>query len=163
MGKQNGLFQLKATALDADAQALRLYEEYPRKIGKGDALTAIRKALKEVGYDVLHEAVVEYAKACKASLTKKEFIPYPATWIRGRRWEDDREDWWRGAEEIEAAAAYGRLMKFARKYGLRHPAVGDPDFVRAKNVAKLCNGGWAAFCDGKVTEKEFVSAWKDRK
>src|SRR5688572_12983898 len=131
---QNGLFQLKAGAFDTDAQAQRLYDEYPRKIGKGDALTAIRKALKDVGFDVLHGAVVEYAKACRACGTQKEYIPYPATWFRGRRWEDDREDWWRGSQDKDAAAAYARLIKFARTHGLRHPPVSDPEFVRAKNV-----------------------------
>jgi hypothetical protein len=156
------LFKLKAESFDIDAQAQRVYDEYPRKIGKGDALTAIRKAVKEVGFDKLHEAVLEYAKACKACQRKKEFIPYPATWIRARRWEDDREDWWRGAVDVEAIAAYDRLKKFARRYGARHPEVSDPDFTRAKNVARDC-GGWQLFVDGKVSQEQFVAAWKSRK
>lgn len=156
------LFELKATPNDIESQAERLYAEYPRKIGKGDALTAIRKAIKDVGFEVLHEAIVEYAKACKASRRKGEFIPYPATWIRARRWEDDRKDWWNGATETEAIDAYDRLKKFARKYGARHPEVNDPLFTRAKNVARAC-GGWQAFVDGKVSQEQFVAAWKERK
>lgn len=162
MGKQNGLFKLASQPFDSEAQAERLYQEYPRKANKGDALTAIRKALKEVGFDTLHEAVVEYAKACKACRLKKEFIPYPASWIRARKWEDDREDWWRGAVEVEAVDAYERLRKFARKYGARHPEVDDPAFTRAKNVARAC-GGWQLFVDGKVSQEQFVAAWKARK
>ena len=157
------LFKLKSAPFDLDAQAARIYETYPRKKNKGDALSAIRKAIKDVGFDVLFEAVAEYAKACKSCRTDPKYIPYPASWIRKRAWEDDRDDWWRGAKDVEAAAAYSRLLKFARRHGLRHPPVDDADFVTAKNVAKLCNGGWAAFCDGKVTEKEFVEVWRNRR
>lgn len=157
------LFELKSTPFGIDEQAERIYAEYPKKAAKGDALTAIRKALKEVGFDILHGAVLEYAKACKECQKDKQFIPHAATWVRARRWEDDRNLWWTGAKDNEAATAYERLRKFARRHGLRHPPVSDPAFVTAKNVAKLCNGGWAAFCDGKVTEKEFVSVWKDRR
>ena len=162
MAAQNGLFKLKAEPMNIDAQAERLYEEYPRKLGKGDALTAIRKAVKEVGFDVLYEAIVEYAKACKQARRKKEFIPYPATWIRARRWEDDRKDWWSGATEVEAVDAYERLRKFARRYGARHPEVDDPDFTRAKNVARAC-GCWQSFVDGKVSQERFVAEWKGAK
>lgn len=160
MGK---LFQLTSQPNDIESQAKRLYQEYPRHISKGNALTSIRRALKEVGFDVLHEAIIEYAKACKAAKTKTEFIPHPATWFNARKWEDDREDWWRGAAEAEARDAYERLRKFAKRYGRNHPEVDDPAFVRAKNVAKNCNGGWTAFVDGKVTQGEFVAVWKARK
>lgn len=157
------LFKLKSTPFDLDAQAERVYQEYPRKIGKGDALTKIRAAIKAEGFDKIHEAVLEFARACKATRREKQYIPHPSTWFNQKRWKDDRDEWWLGAQDIEAKAAYERLIKFAKKHGLRHPPVDDPDFTRAKNVAKLCNGGWAGFCDGKVTEREFVAAWKMRK
>lgn len=157
------LFQLTSVPFDVDAQAERLYVEYPRKASKGRALKAIKAALKTTPFSKLHEAVVEYAKAMKASGKNKRYIPYAATWFNGQCWLDDRDDWWQGAVDAEAIAAYQRLAKFARKHGLRHPVVDDPDFRRAKAVAKLCNGGWAGFCDGRVSESEFVQCWRLRK
>lgn len=158
---QRTLFKLNSNPLDIDAQAERLYQEYPRKASKGDALTAIRKAIRDVGFAVLLEAIVEYAKACKATKKPQEYIPYPASWIRARKWEDDRTTWYAGADELAATESYTRLRKFAQKYGSRHPEINDADFHRAKNVAKACVGGWQAFVDGKVTLTAYRAAWKE--
>lgn len=155
------LFELVSTPLNLDAQAEKVYAAYPRHRGRGDALTAIRKALQEVGFEVIHAGVKEYADACRASGKEEQFIPYPAKWIRARSWEDDRRDWWRGAIDAQARAAYERLKKFVRRWGRNH-FVEDPAFHRAKNTAIACPGGWTAFCDGRVTEAQFVAAWRDR-
>jgi hypothetical protein len=65
-----------------------IYGEYPRKVSKPQALKAIRTALKKVGFDELLKAVQGYAATVKAAGTEQQFIPYPATWFNGERWND---------------------------------------------------------------------------
>lgn len=65
-----------------------IYAEYPRKVSKPHALRAIRAALKIVSFDELLSSVKAYAATVKAAGTDTKFIPYPATWFTGRRWED---------------------------------------------------------------------------
>ncbi len=84
--------RVSASAKDeTDRQVEAIYAAYPRRVGKGQAVRAITAALKIATYDVLMEAVEEYAGA-KAG-EDPQFIPHPATWFNGRRWEDDRADW----------------------------------------------------------------------
>jgi hypothetical protein len=70
-----------------DEQALRLYEAYPRKVGRKPALRAISKALKTVGFDALLEAVNRYAQSREGEDPK--FTPHPATWFNSERWADE--------------------------------------------------------------------------
>lgn len=78
------------------------YLAYPRKRGKGQALKAYKAARKKVDADTLLRAITQQ----RAALTAKgdEFVPYPATWLNGERWDDQpdnvrslpaAEDWMR--------------------------------------------------------------------
>lgn len=89
---------------------------YPKKVAKGDA----RKAWQQVAkirppLSTLLKAVV-VAKACEQwRRDGGAFIPYPATWLRGERWEDchevdlglvrDGKAWNETVSGIEAQAA----------------------------------------------------------
>lgn len=71
----------------------KFYQMYPRKQGKQAALKAWLKnpELSNGLFDTLMDAL----KKQKTSIWKnkdKQFIPYPGTWINGRRWEDEIED-----------------------------------------------------------------------
>lgn len=70
------------------------WASYPRKIAKGTAYAAWRKAIAS-GADPgeLLAAVGQYATSRVGRETEKAYLPHPATWLNGRRWEDDREDW----------------------------------------------------------------------
>lgn len=57
---------------------------YPRKVGKADARKAWAKALRRVNADKIVAAVREYP--FRDDLT---FVPHPASWLNGGRWEDD--------------------------------------------------------------------------
>lgn len=82
---------IRGTVTSASADAERdfedWYQHYPRKRGKGQALTAYKKARKTVA----HETLVSALKAQTSVITSKgtEFVPYPATWLNGQRWDDD--------------------------------------------------------------------------
>lgn len=79
-------------------QAEAIYQAYPRRQGKGAALPVILRALDKVPFDQLLEAVQAFAVAVEAWPEKDHtFVPHPATWIRGERWNDDRTTWRRGS------------------------------------------------------------------
>lgn len=63
------------------------WELYPRKRAKLDALKAWRKIPLTI------ELLEKMAFALEAQMRTKQwrdgFIPYPATWLRRRQWEDE--------------------------------------------------------------------------
>lgn len=92
---------------DADASSKRpsidddfadWWERYPRKVGKGQAIKAYRRARKLADHATLVAAIDQQAETLTAR--GKEFTPYPATWLNGQRWEDapdldqpEADDW----------------------------------------------------------------------
>ena len=63
---------------------------YPRKVGKGEA----EKAYKKINpSQELHEKILFAVQAaCTTKQWRKDggqFIPYPATWLNQKRWEDE--------------------------------------------------------------------------
>jgi len=76
---------------DARATSLfsRFWEEYPKRVGKGNA----EKAWKACKCDVIADKIVAAVQKCRNSFDwKKEggqYIPHPATWLNRRGWEDE--------------------------------------------------------------------------
>jgi hypothetical protein len=72
------------------ARFARWWSSYPRKVAKQAAIKAWVKLRVD---DDLLETVLEAIDAQRTteSWTKENgnYIPYPATWLNGRRWEDD--------------------------------------------------------------------------
>jgi hypothetical protein len=65
---------------------------YPRKIAKADARKAWLQT-KDVRPDIT-TVISAITAACRTESWMKQggvFIPYPATWLRGERWEDELE------------------------------------------------------------------------
>jgi hypothetical protein len=60
---------------------------YPRKIGKGAAVKAYAKALKDATPAQLLAAASEFARE-RAGQDEK-FTPHPSTWLNAQRWEDE--------------------------------------------------------------------------
>jgi hypothetical protein len=64
------------------------WELYPRKVAKQEAL----KAWRTVKADELPAILNGLSAATQADQWRKDggkFVPHPATWLRGRRWEDE--------------------------------------------------------------------------
>lgn len=78
---------------EADPLFLRLYSAYPRKKKRPDAAKAFADAraaghITEANIDEIISQI-ERLKASPGWLEEKgRYIPYPATWIRAREWED---------------------------------------------------------------------------
>lgn len=86
---------------------LSIYEAYPRKEGKGAAMTAISKAVARlVKGEVPHipmvkleaqrylmRRVLEYARSPVGMQPDATKIPHPATWFNQKRYDDDQTNW----------------------------------------------------------------------
>jgi hypothetical protein len=63
------------------------WSEFPRKKAKEDARRAFAKAIKLVDLDEMLDAL----RAQAETWTDPTYIPYPATWLNGKRWNDEVE------------------------------------------------------------------------
>lgn len=84
---------VKAGAREADfTEDFNLwYAEFPRKVARSDGLKAYLKLRKK---GVLAEPLIEGLRRFKANLppdTAPTYIPYPASWLNKRRWEDEED------------------------------------------------------------------------
>ncbi len=70
---------------------LKIYDAYPKKLGRKDAIAAIEKALVKIDFEKLLGLVNQYAEAVKEK--DFQFVPYPATWFNGEHFFDDPAMW----------------------------------------------------------------------
>lgn len=90
--KRNG-----ARLLEIDPGFAQFWSAYPRKAAKADAQKAWSKLTPSPGLlSAILSAVRRNAQSADWQKEGGRFIPYPATWLNGHRWED--------ALEIELAA-----------------------------------------------------------
>ncbi len=79
----------------SNAQAcLDIYNAYPKRVDRPEALRAIDKSLKSISYDDLLAKTKAYAEARKGE--DPQWTPYPATWFNGQRFNDDPSTWKNG-------------------------------------------------------------------
>lgn len=81
------LFDMPKYTITPEAAAI--YEEYPRKIAKPAACTAIIRAVKKHGFDHVLEKTRQFARKVRDSAEDLKFIPYPATFFNQERYNDD--------------------------------------------------------------------------
>ena len=73
-----------------EEQFEEFWKAYPRKSGKGNARKAWAKISPSKALFQKIMTALESAKRCEQWKREKgQFIPYPATWLNGERWEDD--------------------------------------------------------------------------
>ena len=63
--------------------------EYPKKTAKQDAFKAWKQAVKIAPPEVIIEGLRKVLPVWEKG--ERQFIPYPATWLRAGRWEDEVE------------------------------------------------------------------------
>jgi len=66
------------------------WDIYPRKCKKRDAFKAFIQALHYITFDHLMARTRAIADSDKA---KGPYCPHPASYLRGRRWEDNPNEW----------------------------------------------------------------------
>lgn len=60
---------------------------WPKRVGRGDAERAWKKAVEKESPEVIIQAACDYARS--PYKPERQFIPLPATWLNGERWCDD--------------------------------------------------------------------------
>ena len=79
--------------IDIDTQIANdfamFWKAYPRKKDKANAEKAFKKV--KVSVDVLINVIEKQKKTADWIKEGGKYIPYPATWLNGRRWEDEIE------------------------------------------------------------------------
>ena len=68
----------------------KLWEIYPRRVGKKSAKSAFNRLPKKTQEKCI-EGVKQYIKQISIYGTKKEHIKHPSTFINGEHWEDEFE------------------------------------------------------------------------
>lgn len=94
------------------------WQMYPRRLARKDAERAWLKIPTPKQAEVI-AALKNHLAAWKQKGTEKEFIPYPATWLNGARWEDEIElapempqcDWNRNLTRGEPARCAEQAVK----------------------------------------------------
>lgn len=111
---------------ELDEQAAKIYELYPRKAARPDAIKAIKKALKVEGYTDLYAKTQKYATAVKESQKELSYIPYPATWFNREEYNDD----WSGLSQTSYRSRKPRADINEQHYD-RTPYINpdDPDDI----------------------------------
>lgn len=82
------LSEPKKTGASVKANFEEFYKTYPRKMKRADAEKAYKQALNNTDSQTILEGVRRYA-ADPNLPTDKNFIPYPATWLRAASWDDE--------------------------------------------------------------------------
>lgn len=94
-----------------DEQFEIFWRAYPRKKDKGDARKAWEqtKMIRPLTADLVKAVIVQKSSA---DWTKEggRYVPYPASWLRGERWED--------CEEIELSGVVNGKMWFETTQGV---------------------------------------------
>jgi hypothetical protein len=66
------------------------WKQYPKKTGKQDAARAWKKInAKPELFDTIMAALAVQSKTQAWTKSNGEFVPNPATWLNGKRWEDE--------------------------------------------------------------------------
>ena len=68
------------------AEFEKFWTAYPRKEGKQKARAAFEKVA--VPLETLLEAIERQKSSAQWTKDEGQFIPHPATWLNGKRWED---------------------------------------------------------------------------
>ena len=68
------------------AEFEKFWSAYPRKEGKQKARAAFEKV--EVPIETLLEAIENQKRSAQWCKDNGQYIPHPATWLNGKRWED---------------------------------------------------------------------------
>jgi len=79
------------------------YKLYPRKVGRA----AARKAWEKLSDDDQTKAMSVLEHKYEWATTEMRYIPHPATWLNGRRWEDDILPELRGSNEVRSIPDVG--------------------------------------------------------
>jgi hypothetical protein len=151
VGEEEGVFGL---GVDFDLLGQQIYELYPRKVKKPQAVVAITRAiLREATKLGSQEGAVAYLKVqtekyadspfvrAKIEAREEEFIPHPATWFNQEGYNDE-EDWRRAGRKqagpvSKQAAVRARNSESSQELRSMFDIAGpDAELLQPRNVER---------------------------
>lgn len=113
-------------AKDPISEFCAFWDLYPRRVAKKDAEKAWRGLSESQRFAAIQSLPI-HVHYWDAIGTTKDWLPYPASWLRGERWTDELEmpkekqpDWW---------ASDSGIMREGLKRGIRpRPGESMQDF-----------------------------------
>lgn len=127
-----------ANLSELQRKCLEIYDAYPKKVAKSDAIRAIVRALDRVEFAVLLKKVQEYAAASAGHPDDGTVIPglkYPATWFNKDCWEDDPAEWSRWRNTAVSGVEERRRIESQRRDEQREAH----DVARALEIQRRAN------------------------
>ena len=64
-----------------------IWQRMPKKVDKADTFALFTRRVKSDGIELINSRVVRWAELCRGK--EQKYIPSPAKWFRGRKWEDE--------------------------------------------------------------------------
>lgn len=131
---------------------------YPRRVGRAPAERALRQALKrKVLLDEILSGLTRWVAYWNTENTETKFVPYPATWLNQRRWEDP--------PAVGGSPALDEHVRSMWEFWLKRHPLEDENVLVGMNAIDLCvrrmtragfGGGeiavrWAATTRGRMT------------
>ena len=89
--KQNNINKNNSNKQYRDIDFERFWKAYPRKVAKADALKAFEKNVPGPLLETVLNALEKQKRSENWTRDSGRYIPYPATWLNGKRWEDESE------------------------------------------------------------------------
>src|SRR3990167_10469048 len=83
---------MKSVPSEIEAEFSAWWQAWPRKVARGAAARAYRRARKLTDAPTLLAGVGAYTASLEALKANGQFVPeicYPATWLNGERWADE--------------------------------------------------------------------------
>lgn len=77
----------KSARREVESEFDEIWPLFPRKRDKGHALKAFVVARKTAALADIHEGLVRFSQ--EAATADPNYLPYPATWLTGKRWLDE--------------------------------------------------------------------------
>jgi len=116
--------QTSPAASDLDSEFQEWYKDYPRKIGRGNALRNYKSARKKASQQQLLDGLKRYVVECKGK--EVAFIAHPATWLNGERWLDEHAPFYKKSETVNPdAVAQRRLFEQYRQKNQSQMSIND--------------------------------------
>ncbi len=127
----------------SDFDLERVYQAFPRHVGKPEAFKAIRTAVRELGtgkerpvcsvpeaLEFLHQKATAFASSPAGKQGK--FTPHPATWFNQGRYHDDEREW-HAADQGNSAPNRGQARQDSALDALRRANEADANQTAARN------------------------------
>lgn len=167
----------------------RIYQAYPRQVGKQAALEAIHKALKAIDQPDPVAWLLSRVEAFAASDAgnRGKYTPHPATWLNEGRYDDDDAEWGkdddgageRNAERSEAVdrreaerkrrerEATEEIEREAREVAEQFAALDDDTIARARSeILESQHGSWRRMHESKPSDsptwRSLIVSWVNK-